>query len=61
MSELLSISEVLMVTGLLSSPGPVDLGPISPRLRFHYLVDPPGGFSLAFIFGLRPVQPIKLV
>lgn len=50
-----------MVTVLLSSPGPVDLGPISPSLRFHYLVDHPGGFSLAFIFGLRAAQPFKLV
>lgn len=45
-----------MVTVLLSPPGPVDLGPISPRLRFHYIVDPPGGFSSAFIFGLRPIK-----
>lgn len=50
-----------MVTVLLSSPGRVDLGPISPRLKFQYLVDPPRGFSLAFIFGLRPVKPLKLV
>lgn len=50
-----------MAAVLLSSPGPEDLGPTSPRLRFHYLVDPPGGLSLAFIFGLRPVQPLKLV